>query len=446
VFEFVILGGGLAGLTLARELGRRKRPVAVVEANAQVGGLARTVAVGDYRFDIGGHRFHSRWPEVTEWVLDLMGEDLLHVARRSRIRLGGRFVDYPLQFPGSLAAFPLSRSCRILASYLHAVVTRNGQEEISFEGWVQKRFGRSLYEVYFRPYTEKVWGLPCAEISADWASERISAPTLGNFLASSLLPSGRRPRSMVTRFLYPRMGIGMLAERLAESCLASGHASILTGWRAVGLEPPSGSGAWHVHLRNAGGEQTVKARHVVSTIPVDALVNALPPEAGTPAPRLHYRDLICVFFGLDGPPLSADSWTYFPDPGMVVGRTHEPRNWSDRMAPPGRTSLCVELFCTRGDPLWTTDDRALAGRVRHELSVLGSFASRTVLETRVVRETCAYPVYRLGYDGEREGLRRRLSRWPTLHLAGRTGGFEYLNMDAVIRQGMTMAARLAGPS
>ncbi len=445
--DFIVLGGGLAGLTFALEAGRRGRRVVVLEAEDQVGGLARTLTFGDYRFDIGGHRYHSAWPEVTAWVLDVLDGDVLDVARRSRIRLDGRYVDYPLQFPNALTAFRPPEAARILASYLRARLGRNGRRrDISFEDWVVRRFGRALYDVYFRPYTEKVWGIPCTELSADWASQRIGLPSLSAAVRGSLR-RGPRPATLVSRFLYPPLGIGALPARIAAKAQATGRAAVHTGSRVSRLEHGPADG-WRVYYDQAGREQAVTGRQVVSTIPLDSLLRALPLPAETSAALsrpLAYRGVRCVFLAVDGPRISSDTWTYFPDPDLTLGRTHEPPNWSAQMAPPGQTSLCVEVFCSAGDEVWRQPNGKLADAVVDDLDRLGFLARSRVRQAWEVRAAHAYPVYRIGYADALRRVREVLTRWPTLHLAGRTGAFEYLNMDAVIRQAIQLAAALCGP-
>lgn len=446
--DFVVLGGGLAGLTFALEAARRGQRAVVLEAEGQVGGLARTLVFGDYRFDIGGHRYHSAWPAVTAWVLDALDNDVLDVSRRSRIRLDGRYVDYPLQFPNALTAFSPPEAARILASYIQARLRLNGRRpDVSFEDWVVRRFGRALYDVYFRPYTEKVWGIPCTELSADWASQRIGLPSLNAAVRGSLR-RGPRPATLVSRFLYPPLGIGALPERIAAKAQATGRAAIHTGSRVSRLAHDPADG-WRVSYEQAGREQTVTGRQVISTIPLTSLLRALPLPPETTAALsqpLAYRGVRCVFLAVDGPRISPDTWTYFPDPRLTLGRTHEPPNWSPQMTPPGRTSLCVEVFCSAGDAVWQRSDDDLVGAVVEDLDRLGFLARSRVRQAWGLRAPYAYPVYRIGYADALGRVREALARWPTLHLTGRTGAFEYLNMDAVIRQSLHLADALCGPA
>lgn len=449
-YDFLVLGGGLAGLTFALEATRHGRGVLVLEKENQVGGLARTLRFGDYLFDIGGHRFHSRWPEVTQWVVAQLAGEVSEVRRRSRIRQGGAYIDYPLRFPNALTAFPPLQAARIFASYLRATfLARGGQADLSFEDWIVRRFGRALFDAYFKPYTEKVLGLPCHRISADWASQRIRLPSLKSAVTSSLLRRSSRPATLVAQFLYPKHGIGVLPDRIAQAALDTGRATIGVDSRVVRVEPaPSGDG-WAVTYRRPEGETTVTCAQVVSTAPMDALLGMLPlpkREADKLGAGLPYRSLACVFLAVDGPRISDDTWTYFPDKHVLFGRTHEPANWSPLMAPAGATSLCVEIFCSTGDEAWCRPDDDLVDAVAAELGRLKFLARNRITAAHVLRVSHAYPAHHIGYAADLARASGAIDRWPNLHLLGRTGTFRYLNMDAVIRDGLALARELCRPA
>ncbi|MDI7276927.1 MAG: FAD-dependent oxidoreductase [Anaerolineae bacterium] len=445
--DFVVLGGGLAGLTFALEATRRARTVALLEAGHEVGGLARTLTFDDYRFDLGGHRFHSRWPSITSWVLDLMDGQMLEVARRSHIHLDGRLVAYPLQFPNALLALGPSQALRVLASYLKAAASRRRSDShLSFESWVASRFGRALYDIYFRPYTEKVWGMSCTELSADWASERIQLPSLAAALKGSFLRRRGGPATLASRFLYPSLGIGAIPHRLAHKALASGRAAIHLRSHAVGLERAGPDGPWQVRYHQDGQERKVLGRRLISTIPLPALWRLLPQDDGDrPALSSHlaYRGLVCVFLAVDAPRISDDTWTYYPEGQIGFGRIHEPRNWSPAMVPPGRTSLCAEIFCSQGDETWQRSDGELVDSVCRDLARLGLVKRGSIRDAWLERVPEAYPCYRVGYAAALQQARAYLARrWPTVHLLGRTGAYQYMNMDAVIHQALSLAQEL----
>lgn len=440
----VILGGGVAGLTTGLELRRRGWPVTILEREEEVGGLARTVTHDGFRFDVGGHRFHSHNPRLLDWLGELLGDDLLQVSRRSHIYLQDEFIPYPLQFPQALRIFPPRQLARVLGSYLAAQIKRATATEpaASFEAWVVRRFGRALYEIYFRPYTEKVWGIPCHELSADWAAQRISLPSLLAAIRRAIYAGRRPPATVVSQFHYPRCGFGMIAERLAQEIRQMGG-EIITGATVTELAPAAHG--FTVGYRRQGQRQQRSADRVISTIPLDALLGALPKGPATEAVEgLDYRDLICVFLAVEGSQVSGDHWTYFPQPELIFGRTHEPKNWSAAMAPEGMTSLVAEIFTSRGEPVWQTPDEALARQTVQQLDGLPFLSRRRVVDRRVLRIKNAYPIYRIGYVEKLKETRRHVDRFRRLHLVGRTGAFRYLNSDGVIEDAFALVDWLTG--
>ena len=433
--DFVVLGAGVAGLTLAREMVRAGRSVTVIEKDGEVGGLSRTVRRDGFSFDLGGHRFHSNNAGVVRWLQELVGTDLLTVGRRSRIHLDGRFVDYPLRLGQAVRAFGTAKAAGIAASYARALLAGREPEARSFEDWVVRRFGRALYEIYFRPYTEKVWGMPCHQLSADWASQRISLPSLGGAVYRAVVRGKRPPATIVSRFYYPRAGYGTICDRLAEQIVAAGG-SVLTGVSPRSLEFHADEAVVHVG-RNGDAPETIRCGRLVSSIPLDSLLQAVPDDAevrqAAADAQLAYRGVILVFLALDRPHVSADSWTYFPSPALLFGRSHEPKNWSPALVPgPSVTSLALEVFASPGDGTWRADDRALAGRAVDELDAVGWGGARDVAGAWVVRVPHAYPVYSLGYAERLGRLRAAMARWPRLSLVGRTGSFCYRNVDGIV--------------
>lgn len=444
--DVAVLGGGLAGLTAAAELTAAGRRTVVFEALPEVGGLSRTVVHDGFRFDLGGHRFHTRMAPVDAWFRARLDGCLLDVVRRSRICLRGRYVTYPLEFPNALRAFSLAGSVQVLASYgLSALRGTNGRPDRSFEEWIVRRYGRSLFKVYFKPYTEKVWGLPCDAISADWASNRIRSPSLAAVLKGALLPRSRSAALRISRFLYPTEGIGILADRLRRDIEAGGTGRVCTSARVTALRPGGADGAWRVEWTDGDGSaHTAVARDVVYTLPLTLLPSLLPPELSPPevgaaAAALAYRGLVCVFLALKGRPLSGDTWTYFPDPELTLGRIHEPVNWSARMAPDGSASVCAEIFSSPGETLWGRGDGELIDTVSRELARVGLLTADRISGAWVAREPHAYPVYRIGYAEPLKRLVDHAGNLRGLHLCGRTGRFRYLNMDGVLDDGMAVA-------
>jgi len=434
----VVLGAGIAGLSCALELQRRGADAVIVERATSVGGLARTLEHEGHRFDLGGHRFHSNNPAVVAWIRDLLGDELLTVKRRSHIRIGGGLVSYPLELPDALAAFPLKDSLRMALSYLGAQLLHARRKDVSFEDWVVKRFGHALYDVFFRPYTEKVWGLPCDAISADWASARIGLPDLARAVRQLALPNERRPATSVSEFLYPRHGFGMISLAMERELRRLG-ADLRLG--ATPSAVRSGSREIAVDVSSADGSvDTIAADWVVSTIPPPALRSVLPHGPEPVEGGLDYRDLLCVFLEIDQPRVSEDHWTYFPDAALTFGRSHEPKNWSEAMgASPDRTSLLLEVFASRGDALWSLADAEIARRCALEMEAISFLPRGRVLSSRVVRVPNAYPVYRIGYRRHVTAFTDLVARHPRLKVCGRTGSFHYMNSDGVLENAFAVA-------
>ena len=432
--DVVILGGGVAGLTMARELLRIGRSVTLLERAPFYGGLARTFERDGFRFDIGGHRFHSNNPDVVNWVRDLVGSDLLEVGRSSRIYMGGRFVDYPIQFPGALTIFTPVQAARVGVSYLSTFL-RPGGEDVSFEDWVVRRFGRALYDVYFRPYTEKVWGIPCTELSADWASARISIPNLWQTFAHAIRPPKNAPKTAIRRFYYPRDGFGTICDRLVDE-IARMNGRLRSGVELTSVRP--GARDATVGFRAANGiEEVVSTSTVISTIPIEALFAALPEESRDSETarsfHLDYRGIVLLCLAIRRPQVTPDQWTYFPGPETIFGRSHEPKNWSPAMVPSGPvTSLALEIYASPGDSAWSSTDDDLIARSVDDLARVGLMKTSELIHGWVLRVPFAYPIYRIGYAERMKAVRAFLEAAPTLRLLGRTGSFTYMNSDGVV--------------
>lgn len=429
----MILGAGIAGLTAARELLRLGQRVTVLEKAAEVGGLARTLQHDGFRFDLGGHRFHSNNPSVVQWLRDLLGANLLSVPRVSHIKLNGRFVTYPLSFPNAFTAFHPLKATQLATSYILAHFTERGRPDNSFEDWIVKRFGHMMYQHFFQPYTEKVWGVSGQQLSAEWAAARIGLPNMWQAIRHTLRPPAEPPPTTIEQFYYPRYGFGMIPQALAHEIRGLGGRIVTqatpvcvqankAGFTVTGESP---SGAFHEHTRE-----------LISTIPLNHLLGLLPDNGRLPhlhQYQLHYRGLICLFLAIRRHQISRDSWTYFPEPSLLFGRTHEPKNWSPDMVPDDSvTSLCVEIFASPHEPVWSWSDEHLARQVIQQLAQIGWLTAQEVQTYWLARIPHAYPRYDLEYRDHLRQVHQFLQQWPNLHLVGRTGSFRYLNSDGVI--------------
>jgi protoporphyrinogen oxidase len=453
----VIMGAGPAGLTAAYELMKHDVPITIIEKDpSYVGGLARTVEHKGYRFDIGGHRFFSKNQEVEDLWTEILGPEMLTRDRLSRIYYRGRFFAYPLKAANALWNLGLIETIRCLASYARARVFPIAHPR-SFEAWVRNQFGWRLYSIFFKTYTEKVWGISTTELSADWAAQRIKSLDMWLVLKSALLPH-RKPShrddivtTLIDSFRYPRLGPGQMWERVADIS-AEKRQPVIFGHAVDRIKHDRGR-VHTVVTRTASGETEEHAgTEFVSSIPIRQLIARLdppPPDAVLKAANsLSYRDFISVALMIDRADVFPDNWIYIHDPTVRVGRIQNFKNWSPSMVPdPTKTCLGLEYFCFEGDGLWTSDDAALVALATKELAQLGVCSPDQVFDGVVVRQPKAYPVYDDAYqshvDVVREYLRSQLSN---LHLVGRNGMHKYNNQDHSMMTALLVARNIATSS
>jgi protoporphyrinogen oxidase len=378
VVPAVVVGAGPAGLTAAYELAKHGLQPTVFEKGVRVGGISRTERYKDYRFDIGGHRFFTKVGEVEALWHEILGDQFLLVPRLSRIYYGGKFYPYPLKIGPTLANLGPVESLRILASYVRAHVRTPYPEPENLEEWVINRFGERLYRTFFKTYTEKVWGIPCTEIRADWAAQRIKGLSFTKAVAQAL--TGRsKETSLIEQFQYPVHGPGMMWERCAEKVADLGG-MVRMETEVVRLDH-DGARVHSVVVRDAIGERTVRPEHVINSMPITELVERLspaPPAGVLAAARsLAYRDFLIVALVVDREDVFPDNWIYVHSPEVRVGRIQNFKNWSPAMVPdPGKTCLGMEYFCSRGDDLWEAGDDSLIELARQSWNASGWAAPR----------------------------------------------------------------------
>lgn len=435
----VILGGGACGMSAALELGRLGVRATVLEREPRVGGLCGTHERDGFRFDFGGHRFITRSPEIDALVRGLAGDALLERQRSSVILNGGKRYRYPLELDDVARQFGLLRGARALASYLAQAPQRG--PDVSFRDWVERRFGRHLYDAFFGPYTAKLWGLAPEAISADWAAERISLPSLFDVLLRLAKVPRAKARTYARRYLYPRLGIGQIFERCAQAIEARGGA-LVTGAEVTALEAP-GRVVRAVRYRSGGEERELPCDAVISTIALPALARMLGPLSRSTeqaARRLRFRAIRLLNVQLDGPPVSPHTWMYVSEPRYAMSRIQEPIHRSPSMAPPGMTSLMLEIPCDVGDALWTAPEAALYARCLDDLDSLGLKGLRERTRgyfSSYVRE--GYPVYHLDYRADRRAVLGSVSDCQGVVTCGRQGAFRYVFMDAAMEMGLEAA-------
>jgi protoporphyrinogen oxidase len=427
----VVIGAGPAGLTAAYDLTRRGASVVVFEQDAQVGGLARTVVYNGFRFDIGGHRFFTKIDGVRELWHELLGADLLKRPRLSRIYYRGRFYDYPLKAANVFANLGAPASAAIVLSYLRARLSPI-RPEASFEDWICNRFGRRLYRTFFKSYTEKVWGIPCDRIGAQWAAQRIKGLSLWTAALGMLKPSRNGIRTLIHEFEYPRLGPGMMWDACRSRIEERGGRVVVSS--PIAELRHDGCAIRDVVVQHDGRPEIVAAGHVISTMPVRSLIRRLAPAAPADvrcaAERLKYRDFITVAAILDQADVFPDNWIYVHEPSVRVGRIQNFKNWSPDMVPSPRwTCLGLEYFCNAGDGLWELDDREMKALAARELETIGIVPAARVRDAFVLRIPKAYPVYDDGYAEALGVVREWLARFANLQLVGRNGMHKYNNQD-----------------
>jgi protoporphyrinogen oxidase len=442
--EIVIIGGGPAGLTAAYELSKLNLRPVVLEQRPLVGGLASTHVYKGFHFDMGGHRFFTKAGEVTKMWDEILPDDFLLRPRLSRIYYNGRFFYYPLRPLNALRGLGIGQSLLVALSYLWWQLFRYRQEN-TFEQWVTNRFGRRLFRTFFKTYTEKVWGIPCSELKAEWAAQRIKDLSLKTVLVSMFLKPKTTIKTLIEEFHYPRLGPGMMWTAVKDE-IERRQGTVRLNSEVVRINR-TGPRIDSVVLNGEGRETLITGTDFISSMPLTDFIKRLhpPPPADVlgAAERLHYRDFLTVVLILNRPQVFPDNWIYVHDPGVKVGRIQNFRNWSPDMVPdPAKTSLGLEYFCTEGDPLWTTPDSELIERGKREIERINLARAADVEDGCVVRVPKAYPIYDSEYRECLAIVRGFVDGLENLQTIGRNGLHRYNNQDHAMMTGM-LAARNA---
>ncbi len=459
--DVAIIGAGPAGLTAGYLLTKQGKSVAIIEQDeTYVGGISRTVEHDGYRFDIGGHRFFSKSKQVVDLWNEILPDDFIQRPRMSRIYYEGKFYSYPLRAFEALGNLGILRSTACMASYLWYKLFPI-KDVKSFEDWTTNQFGHKLYSIFFKTYTEKVWGMPCNEMSADWAAQRIKGLSLWNAVTDGIKRSlglnkkpndGQEVKTLLETFRYPRLGPGMMWDAARDKIIASGKGQVLMGHpldQLAAIGPNDEGFNWSMTAQGPDGKVQIRARDAISSAPMRELAKRLHPlpQSSLQASDLKYRDFLTVALMVKSEDLFPDNWIYIHDDRVQVGRVQNFRSWSPEMVP-DEDMACVglEYFCFEGDGLWSSSDADLVEQAKREMEILGLCDPKQVVGGAVVRQEKAYPVYDDEYESNVDAMRHELeAKHPSLHLVGRNGMHRYNNQDhAMMTAMLTVENILAG--
>lgn len=447
-YNQIVIGAGPAGLTSAYHLVKNQFLPLVLEKANLVGGISRTEVYKDYRFDIGGHRFYTKVGEVEALWQEVLEESFIQVPRLSRIFYNGKFFDYPLSFKSTLSNLGLIESSLIIWSYLKAKIQFifDRKEPETFEEWVSHCFGERLYRTFFKTYTEKVWGIPCSQIQAEWAKQRIKGMSLKE-AAFSVLFGRSNAKTLITKFKYPILGPGQMWEGFAEKIEKYGG-QIKLNVEVTKLNH-SKNRILSLEILHQEKLETVRVENVISSMPVTTLLHRLEPKPPisvlNAAKSLSYRDFLIVALIIDAPDLFPDNWIYIHNASFLVGRIQNFKNWSPKMVPNlSKTCLGMEYFCSEGDDLWELSDSELMKLAKKEIEGLGLTKANLVLDGTVLRQKKAYPVYDRDYYQYLVVIKDYLANFENLQTVGRNGMHRYNNQDHSMLTGLLAAKNILG--
>ena len=450
--DVCVIGAGPAGLCAAFVLTQNKKDTVVLEMSDQIGGISRTVVRDGFRFDIGGHRFFTKDDEVDQLFREILGDEIIWVNRTSKIFYRDKYFDYPLKPANALFGMGIGTTARCLADY-GSLKVRNlfrQPEIVSLEDWVSNEFGHELFKLFFKNYTEKVWGIDCNQICAEWAAQRIKGLSLRVAVKEAIRPSKNgKVTTLIDKFMYPRLGIGRISERLAEDVETLGN-EVRMRSRVTAVNHDGGR-VTSVDIEAPEGPYTLEVGSLCSSMPLTELVTAMRPAAPADviaaAHKLRYRDLITVNLMINKPRVTEDTWIYIHEPTITLGRIHEPRNWSPEMAPAGKSSIVAEYFCFQDGEVWNMDDQDLIDLTVSDLDTrLGFLKKEDIIDAFVVRTPKAYPMYELGYEEPLRKVLDYVGGFSNLEIVGRYGTYKYNNMDHSMKTGLLAARNLLGES
>lgn len=449
-FPIYILGAGPAGLAAAYTLAKGGQPVVVVERDERVGGLAKSIEYQGFILDYGPHRFYTKLAPVLRLWDEVLGAEQVTVDRLTRIYYQRKYFNYPIQAVETLKTLGLVESFRIIFSYFQSRLFPNRHPE-NFAEWMETHFGKRLYEIFFEAYTEKLWGIPCTEISADWAAQRIKSLSLLKAMKTALLGNDGKVKNMINQFQFPRLGSGQLYERIRDR-LEAWDCPVLVNTEVVGVEL-EGNEAKQVVLKNrlTGEESVVDCGGVISSIPLTLLltkmINPAPPQPVQDHARsLKFRNTILVYLMVEGDRLFPDNWLYINEPGVQLGRVTNFANWSkDMLANDQQTPLCCEYWADLGDRLWVASEAELITMAEQDLRHIGLLKQEPIASGFVIKLPRTYPIYAGNYQAALSAIQTYTQKIENLQLIGRYGSFKYNNQDHSLLMGILAAENVFEP-
>lgn len=440
--KVAIFGAGPCGLTAAWELSNNGVTPIVIEKENTVGGLCKTIRKNGYQFDLGGHRFISKDSDLIENIRALMSDELLTRTRKSVIRFCDREFDYPINIHNVIKQASPWMTLKFILGYSASLagLPISCSRENSFERWVDINFGKPLNSFFFKPYTEKLWGIPASDLSDDWAAQRISLLNAGMVLRKALGLTRAAPRSYASKYLYPKEGIGSIFEKMTAKIISFGG-QVLTGIQPLRFET-KGNRIYRVLVENnEGNKYYIEADRYLSTIPLDSLVRLLGHDKSPPLP---FRSLRFLNIQLNRENLSPNTWMYIPEADLIMTRIQEPKHRSPFSAPNGKTSVILEIPCGKGDEVWSMSDEELLQRSIKDMQALGFDIENEISGYFSTRAEHAYPCYKIGYRKTVDEMQHIVNGFENLTTLGRQGVFRYIFMDTAMVMGRTWAKTILG--
>jgi len=446
VNKTIIVGAGPAGLSAGYRLSKNRNIVEIFEGDSQVGGISKTVEYKGYYFDLGGHRFFTKMEDVNDLWNEILGQDFRKTPRLSRIYYRNKYFNYPITPANALFGVGMLQTFLIISSYVWIKIFPYKNED-TFEEWVSNRFGKKLYSIFFRTYTEKVWGIPCSTILAEWSAQRIKGLSLVSTIKNAFFKKNRsKIKTLIDQFDYPTYGPGMMYTAMKDKIEAMGNkVHVNARVTAVNVE---GDAVKSIEVSRQSGEKSVvHGDNFISSMPLTELVKIMNPcsnkEVLEAVNKLSYRSIITVDIIVNQKHLFPDNWIYIHSPEVKLGRIQNFKNWSKDMVPDQeKTSLGLEYFCTENDELWNMSDQELFKLASREVEKIRICRSTDIIDYCIVKVPKAYPVYDLNYKEHMDLIEKHVRKIKNLQLVGRYGLFKYNNMDHSIATGLYAAKNI----